>query len=98
MNTKNYSLSVLLGLGLSAMAQTYTGTPWKSGGWNYGTNNDVNFAAANVIEAWQYDKGACMPLPTDFTNAIADFKAGDYAAGQIKTATSSDATCAAPAT
>lgn len=91
-----YSLVVLCGLGLSAMAQTYTGTPWKSGGWNYGTNNDVNFAAENIIEAWQYDKGACMPLPTDFTNAIADFKAGDYAAGQIKTATASDATCATP--
>ena len=35
--------------------------------------------------AWQYDKGTYMALPTDFTNAVADFKAGDYAAGQIKT-------------
>ena len=92
-----YFLVVLCGLGLSAMAQTYTGTPWKSGGWNYGTNNDVNFVAENVIEAWQYDKGACMPLPTDFSTAIATFQAGDFAAGQIKAVSTYDATCAAPA-
>ena len=98
MNSKNYFLLLLCSLGLGAMAQTYTGTPWKSGGWNYGTDNEVNFAAENVIEAWQYDKGACMPLPTDFSNAIATFQAGDFAAGQIKAVTTYDATCATPAT
>ena len=87
MKTKNYALIALLGLGLSAMAQTYTGTPWKSGGWNYGTNNVANFAVDNVIEAWQYDKGTYMQVPTDLTATAANitaFQAGDFAAGLIK--------------
>ncbi len=83
MKTKIFTLLVLSGLGLSAMAQTYTGTAWKAGGWNFGADNNANFAVGNVIDAWQYDKGAYMPLPTDFTTAVADFKAGNFAAGQI---------------
>ena len=94
MKTKIYSLLVLCGLGLSAMAQTYTGTAWKAGGWNFGADNNENFAVGNVIDAWQYDIGACMPLPTDFTTAVVDFKAGNYAAGQIiaNTATAANLT------
>ncbi len=91
-----YSFSLFMGLSVCVLAQTYTGTAWKTGGWNFGVDNDQNFAVENVIEAWQYDKGTYMALPTDFTNAVADFKAGDYAAGQIKTpANTADATCAA---
>jgi len=94
-----YSFSLFIGLSICALAQTYTGTAWKAGGWNFGTDNNVNFAVENVIDAWQYDIGTYMPLPTDFTNAIADFKAGDFAAGQIKSVSSVDlVSCAAMGT
>ncbi len=98
MKTKFYSLLVLCGLGLSAMAQTYTGTAWKAGGWNFGADNNANFAVGNVIDAWQYDKGNYMPLPTDFATAVADFKAGNYAAGQVLSNTVTPANLTSDAT
>jgi hypothetical protein len=102
MKTKNYAFLLLLAVAIgSTTAQTYTGTAWKAGGWNFGTDNDQNFAAENIIEAWQYDKGACMPLPTVFTTAVADFKAGNYAAGQVLAVTTLPAdltTCATMST
>ena len=90
-----YFFSLFMGLSICAMAQTYTGTAWKTGGWNFHNDNNVNFAIENVVDAWQYDKGAYMPLLSDFTNAIADFKAGNFAAGQIKSVSAVDlASCA----
>jgi hypothetical protein len=101
MKTKIHFALYLVFLTTVCNSQIYTGIPWKSGGWKYISDNNVNYAAENVIEAWQYDKGECMSLPTDFSdmNALIEtFKNGDFAAGQIKAVSTYDTSCAAPGT
>lgn len=80
------------------MAQTYSGTSWKDGGWKFSSDNAKNLDASNIIEAYMYDKGTYMPVPADLAaveNNVAAFKASSFAAGVIKAPNvPADETCA----